>query len=126
MRAFASAMLILSPAMLVAAATDINGKWTTEIHMESADGRSYTNRSTFMLKNEGGELTGTVESNGRTAAISDGKVEGNKFTFRVVFEGNKGTRTITYEGTVEGDLLKGKLKVRGIGQEWPFEAKRAG
>jgi hypothetical protein len=93
--------------------------------MDAADGRSFTNKSTFTLKNEAGAVTGTVESNGKTAEISDGKLDGDKFTFRVKFEGNKGTRTIVYEGTVEGDRLKGVLKVRGIGQTWPFEAKRA-
>ncbi len=69
-------------------------------------------------------LTGTVGMNGKTVHIREGKLDGNKFTLKVSFEGNKGVRTIVYEGTVEGDSLKGGRKVRGIGQTWPFEAKR--
>jgi hypothetical protein len=116
---------MLSAALLSAKETGIDGKWTIEMQMNSPDGRSYTNKSTFVLKTEDGALTGTVESNGRTVAISDGKVEGNKFTFVVKFEGNKGIRTLTYDGVLEQDHLKGNLKVRGIGQVWPFEATRA-
>jgi len=115
---------MLSAAGLAAKEAGIDGKWTTEIQMNAADGRSRTNKSTFVLKHDGHALAGTVESNGQTVDISDGKLDGNKFTFVVKFEGNKGTRTITYEGAVEGDHLKGNLKVRGIGQVWPFEANR--
>ena len=57
-------MLILSAVSLTAMETGIDGKWTTEMHMKSADGQNFTNKSTFTLKNDGGVLTGTVESNG--------------------------------------------------------------
>ena len=125
MKAFLGLVLIFSAAVLTAKEAGIDGKWTTEIQMNAADGRSRTNKSTFVLKHDGNALTGTVESNGATVDISDGKVDGNKFSFVVKFEGNKGVRTISYEGSVEGDHLKGNLKVRGIGQVWPFEATRA-
>ncbi len=123
MKALALAIL-LSAASLPGFESAIDGKWMTEMHMDSKDGRSYTNKTTFVLKNEGGVLTGTVGMYGKTVDISDGKFDGDKFTFRVSFEGNKGVKTLVYDGTVEGDSLKGELKVRGIGQVWPFEAKR--
>jgi len=124
MKALVFAMLVLSAICRPVMAGGIDGKWTAEMHMDSKDGRSYTNKTTFVLKNDGGVLTGSVEMNGKAVDISDGKVDGNKFSFKVSFEGHKGLRTIIYDGTVEGDSLKGELKVRGIGQVWPFEAKR--
>ena len=119
------AVLLVSAGLLVAVESGIDGKWITEMHMDSADGRSFTNTTTFALKNDHGVLTGSVAINGRSLAITDGKLDGNKFAFRVSMEGNKGVKTFIYEGALEGDRLKGNLKVRGIGQVWPFEAKRA-
>src|SRR5438874_13593305 len=116
MKTFAATMLILCAAALIAMATGIDGKWATEMDMNAADGRSFTNKSTFVLKNEGGVLTGRVETNGGSVELTDGKVDGNKFTFTTKFEGKKGVKTITYEGNVEDEHLKGVLKVRGIGQ----------
>jgi len=79
-------------------------------------------------------LTGTVvpvsaapwmrESTGRAVDISDGKVDGDKFSFKVITESKQGAKAVVYEGTVEGDQLKGVMKFRGIGLTRPFHAKR--
>jgi hypothetical protein len=65
------------------------------------------------------------EMNGRSVEISDGKVDGDKFSFKVTIETKQGAKTSVYEGTVEGDHLKGVIKYRGIGMTRPFDAKRA-
>lgn len=116
-------------------AAGIDGKWTSEMQVGDADGKTYTHTSTFVLKNENGSLTGTVvqksaapwmsEMNGRSFDISDGKVGGDKFSFKVKIETKTGERTSVYEGTIEGDQLKGIIKYRGISMTRPFDAKRA-
>ena len=80
-------------------------------------------------------MTGTVvsvsaapwmrENAGRSIEIKDGKMDGDKFSFKVTTENKQGERTAAYEGTVMGDHLKGIIKFRGIGQSWTLDAKRA-
>jgi hypothetical protein len=64
------------------------------------------------------------ETTGRSFDIKDGKVDGDKFSFKVTVENKNGERTAVYEGTIDGDQLKGTIKFRGIGITQPFEAKR--
>lgn len=127
-------MLILCAASLTALAAGIDGKWISETQVGDADG-TYTHTSTFTFKNDGGSLNGTLvqvsvapwmkEMNGRVLDISDGKVEGDKFTFKVKLDTKQGEKTAVYEGSVAGEQLKGIIKYRGIGITRPFEAKRA-
>ena len=53
-------------------------------------------------------------------AITDGKVDGNKFSFTV--PGGRGPAK--FEGTVDGDQLKGTRTPEGRDGQ-PFTAKRA-
>jgi len=132
MTLFCVAALAASAADVVA---DINGKWITERQVGDADGKSYSHTSTFTLKNVDGVLTGNVvqvsaapwmkEMTGKTVEIQDGKVEGDKFSFKIKLETTRGDRTAIYEGTIEGDELKGTTKYRGIGITEPFQSKRA-
>jgi hypothetical protein len=120
---------------LTALAAGIDGKWISERQVGAADGKTYAHTTTLTLKSDGGALTGTVvqtsaapwmsESSGRSVDISDGKVDGDKFSFKLTMETKQGERTVVYEGTVEGDQLKGTMKFRGIGITQPFDAKRA-
>jgi hypothetical protein len=131
----AIATLVLCAASLSAFAASIDGKWTQEREVGAADGKMYTHTTTLTLKNEGGVLTGTsvqvsaapwmAETNGRSIDIKDGKIEGDKFSFKVVTESKQGDRTAVYEGTVVDDHLKGIIKFRGIGLSWTLDAKRA-
>ena len=81
--------------------------------------------STFVFKSDGGSLTGKVvqtseaswmkEWTGKSVDISDGKMDGDRFSFSVKRETAQGERTAIYEVTIEGDELKGTTKFRGIG-----------
>ena len=127
--------LLLCTASLTALAAGIDGKWISEMQVGDADGKTYSHTSTFTLKNEGGALTGTVVQtsaapwmrgmDGKSVDISDGKVDGDKFVFKVKIESKQGEKTSVYEGTIEGDELKGVIKYRGIGMTRPFDAKRS-
>lgn len=130
--------LIITTAILCAGsltAADIDGKWICDKQVGDADGKTYSHRSVFTLKNDGGSLTGSVVQTseapwmrtltGKSLEIGDGKVDGEKFSFKVKIETDKGERTSVYEGTIDGDQLKGTLKFRGIGITEQFVAKRA-
>jgi len=135
MKILAITTLMLCAASLTAFADSIDGKWISEREVGAADGKTYTHTTTLTLKSEGGLLTGTVvqvsaapwmaETNGRSIEIKDGKIDGDKFSFKVTTENKQGERTAVYEGTVGGDHLKGIIKFRGIGQTWTLDAKRA-
>jgi len=135
MKTLAVTTLILCAAALTAPAASIDGKWIGDKEVGDADGKTYPHQSILRLKNDGGVLTGTVvqtsaapwmrELNGRSIEISDGKVDGEKFSFKLKIENQQGERISVYEGTVEGDQLKGTVKFRGIGITQPFDAKRA-
>jgi hypothetical protein len=135
MKTLAVTTLILCAASLTALAASIDGTWISDKQVGDADGKTYAHQSILTLKNTGGVLTGTVvqtsaapwmrELTGRSIEISDGKIDGEKFSFKLKIESKQGERTSVYEGTVEGDQLKGTVKFRGIGITQPFDAKRA-
>src|SRR6266446_2176692 len=95
------AMMVLSAVLLTAASID--GKWISETKVGDADGGTYTHTSTFTLKSDGGVLTGTVvqvsgapwmrERTGRLIEIRDGKIDGDKFSFKVTYELKDGEKT---------------------------------
>jgi hypothetical protein len=129
MRIFGSILvcLLLLAGLLLAAAID--GKWVVERKVERG-GESFTITQTFDLKSDGSKLTGTVttvfgQREPFTAEIRDGKVEGNKFSFVTVMSTPNGEFKSSYEGTVEGDMLKGTVTPGREGAESrPFEAHR--
>jgi len=108
-------LLFVTTLLLVVAvgafAADLTGKWTY-----SMQGRDGTPREvTITLKQDGNTLTGEVPGMGRggqggtPSQITNGKVDGDKFSFEVVreFQGNK--MTTKYEGTAAGSELKMKV-----------------
>ena len=94
----AAVMLIFSVTPVLAA-TNVTGNWTGS--MNTQDGNSFT--LTFSFKQDGQKLTGTVEGpQGQPMDIENGKVDGNKLSFDVSFNG----MTITHEGTIDGNEIK--------------------
>ena len=65
-----------------------------------------------------------AETTGRSIEIKDGKIDGEKFSFKVTTE-SKQREDAIYEGSVVDNHLKGVIKFRGIGQTWTLDAKRA-
>ncbi len=107
----------------IACAASIDGVWVSQRTMGE---RTIT--QTFTLKTDGSTLTGTIsvafgDMEPRVSEIKEGKIDGAKFTFKTVMQTPNGEMTSTYEGTVEGDVLKG-TSMREGGQPRPFEAKR--
>ncbi len=84
-------------------AQDINGKWKGQ--MQSPNGAMDL---TFNFKVAADSLTGSVESQMGELPISNGKVNGNTFTFDV----SVGEMTINHQCTAMGDSIS--MKVPGM------------
>lgn len=129
MKTFLSIALTVCLAGAVFAA-DVTGKWVSERKMPARDGGAERTMTTVMdLKADGAKLTGTVSTTmgDRTSPavqITDGKIDGNKVTFKVTREGKQGTMTMVYTATVDGNAMKGEAGREGGDRMMPFEAKR--
>jgi hypothetical protein len=89
------ALLLLGISGAVLAA-DIDGKWTAEVQ-----GRNGTVTQTLVLNASGNNLTGSFEGGrGGAVDISDGAIDGNKVSFKVVREFNGNQFTQQYNGTL--------------------------
>ena len=96
---------------------DVAGKW--ESTRETQQG---TMTTTFTFEQDGSKLTGTLASQRGDMEISDGTMEGNKISFKMVMTRGDRTMEMVYSGTVEGDTITGTMQTpRG---EQPWTAKR--
>jgi len=107
-------MTILLVAALGLWAADVSGKWTFE-----QQGRNGAQTVTLDLKVSGSTLTGTQSGGGgrggEPSQISEGKVDGNNITFKVVREYNGNQMVTSYKGTLDGDTLKLEITRPGRG-----------
>src|ERR1017187_1566569 len=86
----------------LALAVDVTGKWSGEMSGPDGGGMSIT----FTFKQDGTKLTGTADGpGGQPLQIKDGKVEGDKISFAISFEGGDGEMKIVHEGSVNGDEM---------------------
>jgi hypothetical protein len=93
------AVLVMTFATLSARAADVSGSWKAE--MKTPDGNSF--QLSFTFKQDGVKLTGTIQGpQGDPIDISNGKVDGDKLSFDVTFNG----MTISHAGTISGDEIK--------------------
>jgi len=128
MKTVAWTLVLLLVAGIAVFAADIDGKWKAEMKRPGRDGGEITITTVFNLKADGSKVTGSVTVSGpwgdREATVSDGKIDGNKFSFTTTMEGPNGSMTTKYEGTIEGDTLKGTSAREGGQRTFPFEAKK--
>jgi hypothetical protein len=105
---------------LTASAADLAGSWKATI--ETPNGNL---ESTFQFKVDGAKLTGTVTSQQMgESAISDGKIDGDNFSFTVKREGPNGEFVINYKGTVKGDEAKIQISIAAFDRTFDLVAKR--
>lgn len=104
--------LVLSAALCFAG--DFNGRWVGSISTPNGDMQIF-----FNFKVDGSKLTGTVESPNGDIPIEDGKVDGDKISFKTSFNDAK----INHEGTLSGDTID--LKVEGPWGESQMTLKHA-
>jgi hypothetical protein len=114
----------------LAMAAGIDGKWSMEMTMRGGKDKAkeVTVKTTLDLKSDGAKLTGTVSNDAggrvRESPVQDGKIEGNKFSFTTTQKTRDGEVKVTWEGTLEGNELKGERKIEGRSRGVPFTAKK--
>jgi hypothetical protein len=107
----AGGLILVATAMAAAAAVD--GRWQGTMSGPNGD---FTLNFTF--KADGTKLTGSVETPNGEQPISDGKVEGDKISFKTHFADS----VIDHQGTISGDTIQ--LKVTGPWGEFEMTLKR--
>jgi Tol biopolymer transport system component len=110
-RVLTGAMLaaaLLAPVSVVAQATNVTGDWAFNVQTDQGAG---TPALTF--KQDGEKLTGKYNGQLGVADLS-GTVKGNAihFTFTVDVQGQQAT--VTYDGTVEKNTMKGSVNIAGM------------
>ena len=87
-------------------------------------------KHSIKLKQEGDKVTGVyVPPRGDEVELKDVKLDGNEISFAITRTVQNNERTIKYNGTVEGDTIKGKSEMPGRdggearSRDW--EAKKA-
>jgi hypothetical protein len=96
---------------------DVTGTWKMTVETQAGSGNP-----TVMLKQEGENLTGTYKGQLGEAPLK-GTVKGNdiQFSFKVNAQGQD--LDIEYSGTVDGNTMKGKVKLGSFG-EGTFTGKK--
>jgi hypothetical protein len=125
-------LALLAVAALTAAqplsAQDLSGTW--ELSVETQRG---TQTQTLVLVQEGARLAGRVTfsvggrgggGGSQTVEITDGVVEGNRFSFAVTRNARGGTISQSYAGTIEGDTMEDSME-GGRGGSQRFTGSRA-
>ena len=106
-RIFLACAVLMTVLAGAALAADITGNWT---------GATDQFTVTFAFKQDGEKLTRNVNGpQGDPMPISDGKVQGDKISFKVKVDMGGNSMTITHEGTIKGDEITLATKVEGGG-----------
>jgi hypothetical protein len=90
-------LLLMLTLAMAAFAADLTGSWKGS--METPMG---TIENTVVLKADGANLTGSIQSQMGELKIENGKVDGDKITFSASME----MGTLNYSGVVKGDEIK--------------------
>ena len=96
----------------------VDGNWN--ISVETPIG---TRAATLSLATAGGTLTGTQAADGNSTSITDGKVDGDRVSWKVAITSPM-PMTLEFEGTVDGDKISGHANAGAFGA-LPFSGKRA-
>jgi hypothetical protein len=95
----------------------VDGTWNVAVKTPMGD-----QDVTLVLQTEGSTLTGTMSNGSGTVPIEDGKVDGNKVSWRARISVPL-PLTVTCSGTVEGDAISGTADTSFGGS--PFSGRRA-
>jgi hypothetical protein len=112
-RVVTSALVVLMAAVGAYAASKVDGRW-----QGSASGPYGTMTITYNLKAHGAMLTGTAGTPNGSVPITEGKVSGDKISFKTQYNGN----VIDHVGTVSGNTMQ--LKVSSAFGDFNMTLKR--
>ena len=103
----------------VSEAYSVTGEWDFTVETQAGPGNPH-----FSLKQDGTTLSGTYKGALGEAPIT-GTVSGNEVTIKFKASAQGADLDVTYQGTVEGDTMKGKLSLGDFG-DGTFTAKKVG
>ena len=100
---------LLLAGSLSAAPADVTGKWEGSVTATREDGTPVNDRAVIILKQKGGEITGTIGGGDNDQhPITTGTIEGDKVTITATHTTNG--REFRLELTVNGDEMKGTVQ----------------
>ncbi len=108
--AWAAVFIALSAT--TARAADISGNWVAEMQAPGGE----TMQVAFTFEQDRALLSGSVQGpQGDAVAISDGKVDGDRISFKVAFDG----RVITHDGAINAAGDEIKLSTKSESADFP-------
>lgn len=110
--------LALSMASFAEDAAKVGGTW--EMSMQ---GRQGTMTQTLTIDQSGNKFKGTLKGQRGETPI-EGTVDGNKINFTVERETPNGKFTMNYTGTVDGDNIKGTVKMGENERDWTAKKQK--
>ena len=97
--------------------TSATGNWKYSLTLESGD----TMKLVLGLNQEGEKVTGKVKVGEFEAPITEGKVVGDAISFKIPVDANDMKFTSTYQGTLSGDAIKGKIHSDWGGEDHNYD-----
>jgi hypothetical protein len=111
-------MLALSLVAVAEDAAKVGGTWEM-----TSQGRQGPMTSTLTIDQSGNKFKGTLKGQRGETPI-EGTVDGNKISFTIERETPNGKMTMNYTGTVDGDNMKGTVKVMDNEREWTAKKQK--
>jgi hypothetical protein len=111
--ALALALVVWSGAAIAAdQAANVAGSWTMSVQT-----RRGTMDQAMTIQQDGNTIKGTLQGR-RGDTPFQGSVDGNKITFNVTRQTQRGTFTMKYDGTIDGDSMKGTASNGRFNMDW--------
>ena len=98
---------------------NVSGEWDFTVETQAGPGTPH-----FSLKQDGTTLSGTYKGALGEAPVT-GTVNGNEVSINFKVNAQGADLSVTYQGTVEGDTMKGKVSLGDFG-EGTFTGKKVG
>ncbi len=116
--AILATMLVLSLVAVAEDAAKVGGTWEM-----TSQGRQGAMTSTLTIDQTGNKFKGTLK--GQRGEISiEGTVDGNKIAFTIERDTPNGKMMLNYTGTVDGDNIKGTVKMGENEREWTAKKQK--
>jgi len=114
---FTAAFLLAATMSVGAQSTNVSGNW--KLTLETPNGPA---NPSLVLKQDGEKLTGTYKGRFGESPL-EGAVKGKEIKFTIKVKAQEQEFILEYAGTVEGDTMKGKVKLGDMG-EADFSGKK--
>jgi hypothetical protein len=99
-------LLLLSTFSVSAQSIDVSGKWNMKVETSAGSGTPV-----FVLKQAGETITGTY-----SGQLGEAAVTGTLKEKAIRLEFKAGEYNVVYDGTVEGNTMKGKLNIGDVAE----------